>query len=109
MSVDIGELAQNMIAAASSSLGTSWQKARGTAEPQLEELARLAGEIAQKAVSKEISEPEAKVLLKIQWNTTKTVLLEIEGLAVLALEAAINAVLGVLQDTVNTTLGFEII
>jgi hypothetical protein len=109
MSLDISELGENVLGAASSSLGTSWEQARRIAEPQLRELARIAGDLGQRVVSGALTEAEAKALFSIHVNTTKTVLLAVEGLGILAVEAAINAVLDVLKATANTALGFDLV
>ncbi len=45
----------------------------------------------------------------MQLNASKAVLLTIEGIGLLAAEAAVNAVLDVIKDSVNTALGFAIL
>ena len=109
MSIDVPELGGKIIEAASSSLGGSWKKAKGVAEPQLRDLARIAENFGKQAASGEISKAEAKALFSIHVNTTRMVLLPIEGLGILAAEAAINSVMNVLKDTANTALGFDIV
>ena len=109
MSLDIAEIGGKIIEAASTSLGTSWEEAKVVAEPQLRDLVRIAENFGKLAASGQISEEEAKALFSIHVNTTRMVLLTIEGLGILAVEAAINAVLDVLKDTANTALGFDIV
>jgi len=57
----------------------------------------------------EIDDEEARLQFKIQKNASRTVLLTIEGLGVLAAEEAINAAMKVVKDTVNSALGFTLI
>ena len=109
MSLDISEVGGKIIEAASSSLGASWKEAKGVAEPQLRDLARIAENFGRQTAAGEITKEEAKALFSIHVNTTRMVLLTIEGLGILAAEAAINAVLNVLRDTANTALGFDIV
>ncbi|MBJ6727203.1 hypothetical protein [Geomesophilobacter sediminis] len=56
-----------------------------------------------------IQEEEAKLQLDIQKQAARAVLLTVEGLGALAVEAAINAALGVAKDAVNTALGIVLI
>jgi hypothetical protein len=109
MPLDVSELASDLVAAASQSLGSSWKNARNIAEPQLRDLARIAADIGRQTAEGAISKQEAKALYAIHLNTAKIILLTIEGLGILAAEAAINAVLVVLRDTANTALGFELV
>jgi hypothetical protein len=52
-----------------------------------------------------ITEQEAAYLMDLQRNASRTVLLTIEGLGILAVEEAINAALAVVRDTINAALG----
>mgnify|MGYP003439191727 FL=1 len=47
--------------------------------------------------------------LEIQKNATRMVLMTIEGLGILAAEAAITAALNVVKDSVNTAVGFSLL
>ncbi|MGH7460980.1 MAG: hypothetical protein ACREMA_08120 [Longimicrobiales bacterium] len=109
MSINADKLGADLIDAATKSLGASFQSARAVAEPQLRALASLSATIAQQVVNGELSAAEAEALLKIHLNTTKVVLLAIEGLGLLAVEAAVNAVTGVIRDTANTAVGFPLV
>jgi len=48
-------------------------------------------------------------MIGIQQNAFKIVLLSEEGLGLLTVEAALNAVLKVIRSAVNTALGFTLI
>ena len=108
MDLNVSELGEKLLAAASQSLGTSWSKAKGVVEPQLKDLARIAADLGERAAKGRLTEAEAKALFGIHVNTTKTVMLTVEGLGILAAEAAVNAVLGVVRTEVNTVLGFNL-
>ena len=45
----------------------------------------------------------------MQKNATKTVFLTVEGLGILAVEAAMNAALKTIRDAVNTAVGFVLL
>ena len=52
---------------------------------------------------------EARLLLEMQQNPAKAVLMTVEGLGLLAAEAAINAAINAVRTTVNKALGFALI
>ena len=56
-----------------------------------------------------ITEEQARLYIDIQKNSMRIVLLTIEGLGILAVEAAINAAIDVIRSTVNTALGWRIL
>ncbi len=57
----------------------------------------------------QINEQQAGLLLQMQTSASRNVLLTLEGLALLAVEEAINAALAVVKTAVNTALGFSLI
>jgi len=61
--------------------------------------------IAQLKAEGKITEQEAAYLMDLQRNASRTVLLTIEGLGILTVEATINAALTVVRDTINNALG----
>lgn len=105
----VAELATTMVQAARGSLGKDWGKARGFAEPELSKLATSLQDIVRMAATGEISELEARSLLEIHKNTTRTVLLTVKGLGLLAVENAINAALGAVKGAVNGAIGMALI
>ena len=56
-----------------------------------------------------IQEGETKILLEMQKNTARTVMLTLEGMGLLFVEAVINSSLAVLKDTVNGAVGFVLV
>ena len=105
----IEQLVGPMVGAAKGSLGRDWSKVRTVAEPQLDSLARSLASIGQQAMDGSLSAAEAAALLEIHKNTTRTVLLTVEGMGLLAVENAINAALGAVKDTLNGAVGFALL
>ena len=107
--INIEELLGNMINAASSELGAKWPAAKDYAESEFKKIGESILFIEAQYVLGKISDIQARLHLELQKQASKTVLLAIEGLGILAVEAAINAALSVLKDTVNTSLGFVLL
>lgn len=107
--IDFNKLLKDMIAAAEKKLTKSWPEAKDFAESEFKKIGEAILFIeGQYALGKMTSE-QAKLHLEIQKNASRTVLLTLEGLGVLAVEDAINAALGVIRDTVNNALGFVLL
>lgn len=109
MTLDISDLIPDMLAAAGGVLQDSWSEAKDYAEAEFRKTAETLALIARLYGDGTISEERARLHLEFQKSSTKTVLLTIEGLGVVAAEQAVNAALGVAKDAVNTTLGFVLI
>ena len=105
MPSDISGLAEDMIAAASASLGKDWNAARKFAEPELRRLASVLVGIAEQAAIGDITMTEARALLHIHQNTTRNIILAVQGLGLIAVENAVNAAVGVVRDAINTAAG----
>jgi hypothetical protein len=105
----IGDLVTSMTEAAKGSFSKDWKKARTFAEPELGRLAQVLVEIGKLAATGEITDVEARSLFEIHKNTTKTVILTVKGLGLLAVENAINAALGAVRGVVNGAIGFALI
>ena len=104
-----GDLAGSMAAAAKGTLSRDWPRVRDFAEPELARLAQSLVDIGQLLAEGKISQLEARSLLEIHKNTTRTVLLTIKGMSLLAVENAINAALGAVRDAVNGALSFALL
>ncbi|GAA6170280.1 hypothetical protein NBRC116591_40940 [Sessilibacter corallicola] len=109
MSLDVAELAENMLTAFKGSLADKWPEIKTYAEAESKKLAENFLMIETLKRSGEINEAQAKLHHEIQRNATRSVLLAIEGLGLIAVEEAINAAMDVLRDTVNTALGFSLL
>ncbi len=109
MSIDERELASAMFEAFKGKLTEKWPEVKDYAEAESKKLAESLAMIEKLKLAGEINEEQAKLHLEIQKNATRTVLLTIEGLGIIAVEQAINAAMSVLKEAVNTALGFTLI
>lgn len=109
MSLDVAALAGNMVGAFRTQLVDKWPEIKTYGESEMKKLAQTLVMIEQLKLSGEITAEQARLHLQIQKNAIRAVMLAIEGLGLLALEAAINAALNVVKSTVNTALGFVLI
>lgn len=109
MSIDAGELAGNMLGAMQGVLSEKWPEIKEYGESEAKKLAQSVVMIETLKAANKIDEEEAVLHFSIQKNASRTVLLAIEGLGVLAVEQALNAALDVVKDAVNTALGFTLI
>jgi hypothetical protein len=103
------DLLESMVTAARGSLGKDWHKASGYLVPELTKLADQLAEIASLRAKGEITEAEARTLLRILQNTRQQVQSTGSGLTEIAVENAINAALGAVRKTVNTSVGFVLL
>lgn len=107
--LSVTDLFTDMLAAAKASLGKDFSKAKDFAKPEFQRLARSLVDIVKLVAEKKVNQQQAKSLLEIHRNTTKVVLLTIEGLGVIAVENAINAALDVVRTTINKAVKFALI
>jgi hypothetical protein len=109
MAIDVSDLSQKMVRAAANSLKGKWPSVKDFAEAEFKHLAETLALIIRLKAEGKITEDQAKLHLDIQKNTTRMVLLTAEGLALLPVEAAINAALKVVRDAINSAIGFALI
>lgn len=98
-------LLKKMLASASGALQERWPTAKDYAEMEFQKLLIQAEHIRKLRSQKKITEDEAKLLMDLQRNAMRSVLLTLEGLGVLTVEAAMNTALSVVRDAVNTAVG----
>jgi len=108
-SLKLEDLVTSMLAAAKAVFDKRWPDIKDYAEPEFEKLARTLIQIEGIRTRKKISEGSASVLLEMQKNTTRAVMLAVEGMGLVLIEEAINAALKAVKDVVNTALGFALI
>ena len=107
--INASELLTNMLSAAEGVFDQKWPQVKDFAETEFEKLAKTLIQIEKLAITGQITEGEASVLLEMQKNTARAVMLAIEGMGLLLVEQAINAALQVVKDTINGALGFALI
>ncbi len=109
MAIQVDELLKQMLGAAKNELGKHWPAIKDLAGSQFKQLAQNAADIELMKAKGTITEQQAKLLMDMQKNTLKTILLAEEGLGLLAAEAAINAAIDVVSGTINKTIGWSIL
>ncbi len=107
--IDESQLVSKMLGAAQGVLADKWPEARDYAETEFKKLAETIAFIEAQRALGQMSDEKACLHLNMQENSAKTILLTLEGLGILAVEAAINAALDVVKEAVNSTLGFALI
>jgi len=109
MSLDIGDIASKLLEAFKGNLSDKWPEIKDYAEAESQKLAANFVMIEKLKLSGEINEEQAKLHHEIQRNASRSVLLTIEGLGLVAVEQAINSAMDVLKDTINGALGFTLL
>ena len=107
--LDVGTLASQMLEAALPILKKGAQEAESFAKTEFTKIAHTIVAIGEQVATGQISQQQAGLLLDMQKSASRTVLLTLEGLALLAVEEAINAALDVIKGVVNTALKFPLI
>lgn len=108
MSLDSAVLAEQMLGAGAAAFGEHWNTAKGFAEGEFRTLAMRLETIGEQ-VANGLDHELARILVEAQKRTAIQIIAGATMLTILAVEAAINAVLAVIRDTVNTTLGFALL
>jgi hypothetical protein len=109
MALDVGTLATQMTAVALPLLKKDAQDAEAFAKLEFTKIAQTIASIGEQLAAGAINQPQAALYLDMQKNASQTVLLSLQGLALLAVESAVNAALGVIKTAVNTAVGFALI
>ena len=109
MALNVSSLAKTMTEAAKGKLQEHWPEVKEFATSEAKKTAETLRMIERLALTGEINVKQAKALLQMQKNSALAVLLTVEGLGLLTVEAAINAALSAVKDTVNTAVGFVLL
>jgi hypothetical protein len=109
INLDTDQLLKDMLSAAKTSLTHHWEKAEINATEEFKKFTSKLAQIAEKKVAGDLSEEKARLLLEIQIDSMKIELLTIQGLTILATEAAINAAIDVVRGNVNRSLGWNVL
>jgi len=107
--LDLSKLVSDMLTAAEDVFGKRWPEAKDYAETAFKQIGEAILFIEKQRVLGKMSDEKAKLHLDIQKNASKMIMLTLEGFGIVAVEAAINAALKIIKDTVNTALGFTLI
>jgi hypothetical protein len=109
MGLKASVLVKQMLTAARGELDDKWPEVRRYAETEAKKLAQTIVMIEKLKAEGKISRNQAKILLDMQKNTSRVILLTIEGLSLLTAEAAVNAAVKSIRDTVNSAIGWRLI
>ena len=109
MALSASKLAKQMLAAAKGEVAEKWPDVKLYADAEARKLAQTLVMIEKLKVSGKITKKQADILLDMQKQTSRVVLLTIEGLNLLAAEAAINAAIKSIRDAVNDAIGWKLI
>lgn len=109
MSINVEDLVEKMLASAKTVIIGHWKEARPYAEQQFKSFGDCLQMIASLKAKDQIDEEQARLHIEIQKSSIRVVLLTIQGLGVLAVEAAINAAIDVIKSTVNSALGWSLL
>ena len=109
MALDISQIVGQMLNAALPILTQGGADVGDYAKTEFDKIAKRIEYIAEQTALQKLSVDEAKILLQMQANLTKSALLVVEGLGDIVIEQAVNAALGVVRSVVNGALGFGLI
>jgi hypothetical protein len=109
MALHVQTLASQMLVAALPLLKKDAQNAESFASMEFTKIAQTIVAIEGQLAAGEVDQQEAELLLEMQTTASRNVLLTLKGLALLAVEDAINAALDVIRTAVNTAVGFALI
>ena len=109
MSINVSQLARQMVGAAKTELTDEWPEIKQYAEAEARKIAETIKMIGRLHAQGKITKKAAKLHLRIQKNAAVTVLLTVEGLGLLAVENAINAAVKAIRQAVNTAVGFSLV
>lgn len=107
--INIPDVLAKMLSSAEGVFDDNWPQIKDFAEIEFEKLAKTLEQIAKLKLSDQVTEGEASVLLEMQKNTARAVMLTLEGMGLLMVEQAINAALANVKDAVNGAVGFALI
>ena len=105
-SINASALVNPMVAAMKGVLNQQWPQIKDYAEGEAKKLSNSLAQIVKLRATSQITDDECYVLLEMQKNTARAVLLALKGMALLLVEQAINAALAAVRNVVNTAIGF---
>jgi transcription initiation factor IIE alpha subunit len=105
MGIDVESIAKQMVSEAAKVLGKNWDKVRSFAEPEFKKIALTVAAIEAGRLKGDLSDDDARALLDIQKNATRSVLTALEVIGIVTAEKAINAALAILETPLKALLG----
>ena len=109
MALDFDQLFNAMFQAAAGMLKDSVPDIESFAKTEFQKLAHTLVSIGEQLAGGVINQEQAELLLDMQKNATRAVFTTVEGLGILAAEAAINAALDAVKGIVNSAVKFTLL
>lgn len=109
MALDIKQLLKPMVDAAKTVIGKKWPDVQTYAETEFKKIGENILMIEKMKLQGNVSETQAKILMDLQKNASRVVLLTLESIGLIMAEQTINAALGAIRDVVNKTIGFALL
>ncbi|MFQ5847953.1 MAG: hypothetical protein ACE5IQ_09855 [Candidatus Methylomirabilales bacterium] len=107
--IDVEKLVKRMGSAALRVLKKKYPSVQKYAEVEFRKFGVTIVNIQKMKLAGDIDKEEARLLMEIQKNAMRSVMVTVEGLGIIAVEQAINAALRVVKDTVNSAIGWKLI
>lgn len=107
--INLPELLEEMSEVSKKILKSKWKKVRPMAELQLKIILHNLEQIAALKIKGKITEEQARLHLKIQKESIRTILLSFEGIGIVAAEQVINETLAVVKNTANKYIGWKLL
>lgn len=101
MSIDVQGIATSMIDAARAEVTDRWPPLKALAEVELRRLAQSLADVAQLLADGEIQEAHARQLVHMHQIAARTVLLSVQGIALLTAERAVHAGIRAAAKAIN--------
>ncbi len=109
MSLDVKVLTKSMLDGARAAVSGRWPKLQALAEVELRKLAQTLIDVHQLVAAGAIDEKRARLLVRMQQNTARSVLATERGLGVLTAEQATEAAVGAVARAVNGAVKFKLL
>jgi hypothetical protein len=106
--LDLDTLVADMGKAALPHLKAGAERARAYGKVEADKIARTAALLANGIKRGTIDAEEAQLVLDVQKNASRSILLTIQGLGIVAVENAINAAMAILRDGVKAATGIAL-
>jgi transcription initiation factor IIE alpha subunit len=107
--INLPDILNEMSEVSKKILKSNWKKVRPMAELQLKSILHNLEQIAELKIKGKITEEQAKLHLKIQKESIRTILLSFEGIGIVAAEQVINESLAVIKNTANKYIGWKLL
>ncbi|MGV3511305.1 MAG: hypothetical protein ACO1OX_04800 [Novosphingobium sp.] len=105
--MNIDDLFSQMMQAGQALAGGVWQQMKSFAVPELKKIAVQIVAIAENA--EDYTQAGARALLDMQMKAAAGVIVAMTTLTLLAVQDALNAIIGAVKQLVNSALGFVLI